>query len=252
MMKSIYGKMLLTALVSITFIALPAHAVTKRINCDEGDTIGQALATAKGNADRLEVIVSGTCNEQYVDVRRDHVWFTGEDGALINGSVRVFGAMDIRFYDMTISGAGNGLSVTGNSSVSGWNLVLAGNEGTGLVVRRSSAVMLADSQIIGTCIDIYDESCDDGAHVEAATLELRHTTISNSLNGIVAEAGARIILSDRRGDNSKVFNSSVVGIHVDFKSLVDLRGTTHLHDNRNHAMSNPGGGHFDSTWCVMH
>ena len=135
------------------------------------------------------------------------------------------------------------MSVTGNSNASGWNLVLAGNEDIGLIVRRGSAVMLADSQVIGTCADIYDESCDDGIYVDAATLELRHTTVSNALHGIVAVAGSRVILDDRRGDNSKLFENSFAGIQVDLKSLVDLRGTSHIHDNRTGAIHILAGSH---------
>lgn len=242
-MKSIFYTVRLIALMCILFAAAPAQAATKNVNCDEGQTIGHVLETAKGNADRLEIFVTGTCNEQYINLRRDHVWITGQDGALINGTVRVFGANDIRFYDIAISGSGDGLSVTGNSNVSGWNLVLAGNGGVSLIVRRGSAVMLADSQIIGTCADIYDESCNDGVNVDAATLELRHTTVSHALHGIVAFAGARVILDDRRGDNSKVFENSIAGIQVDLKSLVDLRGSSHIHDNRTGAMHILAGSH---------
>ena len=242
-MKSIFSAAVLIALMCVLFAAPPAQAATKNVNCDEGQTIGHAIETAKGNADRLEIFVTGTCNEQYINLRRDHVWITGQDGALINGTVRVFASIDIRFYDITISGSGNGLSVTGNSNASGWNLVLAGNEDIGLIVRRGSAVMLADSQVIGTCADIYDESCDDGIYVDAATLELRHTTVSNALHGIVAVAGSRVILDDRRGDNSKLFENSFAGIQVDLKSLVDLRGTSHIHDNRTGAIHILAGSH---------
>ena len=242
-MKSIFSAAVLIALMCVLFAAPPAQAATKNVNCDEGQTIGHAIETAKGNADRLEIFVTGTCNEESINLRRDHVWITGQDGALINGTVRVFASIDIRFYDITISGSGNGLSVTGNSSASGWNLVLAGNEDIGLIVRRGSAVMLADSQVIGTCADIYDESCDDGIYVDAATLELRHTTVSNALHGIVAVAGSRVILDDRRGDNSKLFENSFAGIQVDLKSLVDLRGTSHIHDNRTGAIHILAGSH---------
>ena len=242
-MKSIFSAAVLIALMCVLFAAPPAQAATKNVNCDEGQTIAHTLEAAKGNADRLEIFVTGTCNEQYINLRRDHVWITGQDGALINGTVRVFASIDIRFYDITISGSGNGLSVTGNSNASGWNLVLAGNEDIGLIVRRGSAVMLADSQVIGTCADIYDESCDDGIYVDAATLELRHTTVSNALHGIVAVAGSRVILDDRRGDNSKLFENSFAGIQVDLKSLVDLRGTSHIHDNRTGAIHILAGSH---------
>ena len=242
-MKSIFSAAVLIALICILFAALPVQAATKNVNCDKGQTIGHAIETAKGNADRLEIFVTGTCNEEFINLRRDHVWITGQDGALINGTVRVFASIDIRFYDITISGSGNGLSVTGNSNASGWNLVLASNEDIGLIVRRGSAVMLADSQVIGTCADIYDESCDDGIYVDAATLELRHTTVSNALHGIVAVAGARVILDDRRGDNSKLFENSFAGIQVDLKSLVDLRGSSHIHDNRTGAIHILAGSH---------
>ncbi len=235
-MKCIFAKVLLTALVSIPFAALPAHAATKYVNCDEGDTIGHALETAKGSADQLDIIVTGTCEEEPITIRRDRVWITGENGAVINGTVRVFGASGIRLTGITITGPGEGLVVAGNGQASGSNLTLIDNEGDNLNVRRNAVVRLVASQIIGDCVDIYDEECSDGAVVDASTLELWNTLVSNARYGIVAEAGARVILDDRRGDNSKVFDNSVVGIQVAFKSLVDLRGTSHIHGNRYHGI----------------
>ena len=52
-MKITLGRMLLTALVSITFLAFPAHAATRNVHCDEGQTINDALETAKGSAVRV-------------------------------------------------------------------------------------------------------------------------------------------------------------------------------------------------------
>lgn len=235
-MKSIYGKMLLTALVSITFAWLPAYAVTKNVHCDEGQTIGDALETAKGSGDVLEIFVTGRCNER-ITVGRDRVIIQGDGTAVINGGFRVFSKNSVLLSNLTITGPFPGLVTTGSSSVNVWNVVFDRNDSfANLVIRRNAAVWLRDSQIIGNCESIHDEDCADGAVVDASTLVLSRSSISNARYGIMADAGARVILDDRQGDNSKVFNNSVVGIQVTFKSLVDLRGTTHLHDNKYHAV----------------
>lgn len=240
-MKSIFSGVVLIALMSILFAAPPAQAATKKVNCDKGQTIGDVLETATGTADRLEIYVSGVCNERPI-IRRDHVWITGLDGAVINGTVRVFNAHDIRLFDITITGPGDGL-VTGQGDVSGFNLTLAYNEGAGLNLRRNSTGWLRDSHIIGSCENTEDVNCGDGAMVDASTLDLRHSLISNARHGIVAVAGSRVILDDRQGDNSKVFENSIAGIQVDLKSLVDLRGSSHIHDNRTGAMHILAGSH---------
>ena len=240
-MKSIFSGAVLIALMSIIFAAPPAQAATKNVNCDKGQTIGGVLETAKGSAGLLEIYVSGVCNERPI-IRRDHVWIYGVDGAVINGSVRVFNANDIRFFDITITGPGDGL-VAAQGDVSGFNLTLADNEGAGLYLRRNSTGWLRDSHIIGSCENTDDVSCSDGAVVDASTLDLRHSLISNALHGIVAVAGSRVILDDRLGDNSKVFENSIAGIQVDLKSLVDLRGSSHIHDNRTGAIHILAGSH---------
>jgi len=53
-MKSVFYTVTLIALMCILFAAPPAQAATKNVNCDEGQTIGHALETAKGNADRCK------------------------------------------------------------------------------------------------------------------------------------------------------------------------------------------------------
>lgn len=240
-MKSIFSGMVLIAVMSITFSAPSANAATKNVDCDKGETIGHVLETAKGTADLLEINVSGVCNERLI-IRRDHVWITGLDGAIINGTVGVFNAHNIRFFDITITGPGDGL-VAGQGDVSGFNLTLAYNEGAGLNLRRNSTGFFRDSHIIGSCENTEDVNCGDGAMVDASTLDLRHSLISNARHGIVAVAGSRVILDDRLGDNSKVFENSIAGIQVDLKSLVDLRGTSHIHDNRTGAMHILAGSH---------
>lgn len=235
-MKSIYGQMLLTALVSITFACLPAHAVTKKVNCDKGQTISDALETAKGTADQLEILVTGQCNER-ITIGRDLVSIQGDGTTVINGGFRVFSKNSIILENLTITGEFPGLVATGGASVNVWDIVFDRNDSfANLVIRRNAAVWLRNSQIIGDCESIHDEECADGAVVDASTLVLARSSISNARYGITTDAGARVILQDWRGDNSKVFDNSVVGIQVSFKSLVDLRDTTHLHDNKYHAV----------------
>ena len=235
-MKITSGRMLLTALVSITFVAFPAHAATKNVHCDEGQTISDALETAKGSGDVLEIFVSGQCNER-ITIGRDRVTIEGDGTAVINGGFRVFSKNNVTLTNLTITGPFPGLVTTGGASVSVRDVVFDGNDSfANMVLRRNASVWLRNSQIIGDCESIYDEECADGAVVEDSSLVLRRSSISNARYGITTDGGARVILDDLQGDNSKVFNNSVVGIQVAFMSLVDLRGTTHLHDNRYHAV----------------
>lgn len=242
-MKSIYGKLVLTALMSITVAWLPAHAVTKNVDCDKGQTISDALETAKGSADRLEILVTGQCDER-ITIGRDNVSIQGDGTTVINGGFRVFSKNSVLLWNLTITGPFPGLITSGSSSVNIWDVVFDRNESdANLVMRRNAAVWLRDSQIIGDCESTYDEWCADGADVDASTLVMSRSSISNARVGISAEAGARVLLQDRLGDNSKVFNNSAAGIRVAFKSLVDLRGTTHLHDNPHvaiHALQGSG------------
>ena len=280
-MKRILPRLLLTALVSIAFVALPVHAATKHVNCDEGMSISDALETAKGSADVLEIVVSGVCNE-VITIRRNRVTITGDPHAVINGRFRVFSANNVNFEHLTITGPGVGLVATGTAGVIAFDTTFAQNQITNVSVRRNATVWLRNSRIEGDCESVHDEDCADGARVDAGTLELWNTTVSGNRYGITADAGARVILDTRPGGVTEIIDNSVVGVQVAFNSVVDIRGDTTFYGNQHHAvyallgsgvriaapsvfidgnigcqdwisyLTNPGGGFFSSTSCFMH
>ncbi len=277
-MKTLCTKLLLATLIGLFYFAAPANAATKHVNCDRGQTISKAIETATGSADLLEITVSGECNET-VTIRRDRVWITGDPSAQINGTVRVFSSNNVRFFNLTISGAGSGLVVSGGQVFTD-GVHLVNNDRTGLAVRRYSHIWFRNGTIIGNCENIEDENCGDGASVDNSSLELANTSISGSRYGILAEAGAHVILATIGNGITEVKNNSVVGVQVALKSLVDLRGNTDFHGNRYHDLyalqdsavrisspqvdiagniycqdlwhsflTNPGGGNIGSYYC---
>lgn len=278
-MKSLCTKLLFATLIGVLYFAASASAATKRVNCDHNQTISNALETATGSADLLEITVSGQCNET-VTIRRDRVWITGDPFTQINGTVRVFSSNNVRFFDLTISGPGEGMVVSG-SQVSTNGVHLVNNDGTGLAVRRHSHIWFRNGMIIGNCENIEDADCDDGVSVENASLELLNTSISNSRYGIIADVGAHVVLVTNEDGITEIKNNSVAGVQVALNSLVDLIGDTNFYGNRHHSLyalqgsavrisspnvdvagnigcqdwqsflTNPGGGDYYSTSCPI-
>jgi pectin methylesterase-like acyl-CoA thioesterase len=66
-----------------------AGAMTRSVNCDQGQTIQAAVDTATTRADRLEIFVTGSCDED-VMIRREAVAIDGGGAARIIGRVTVF------------------------------------------------------------------------------------------------------------------------------------------------------------------
>lgn len=228
-------KLLVFALAGFLCFAAPVSAATKHVNCDAGHSLGRAIETARGSASFLEITVSGYCDES-VTIRRDDVSITGDPYAVINGTVRVFHSNNVSFSNVEITGPGDGLVVSGGGDVIANGVTIALNDGTGLVLRRSSQVWFRDGTIVGNCEAPDDESCSDGASVDGAALELTNVSIVNSRYGVIADTGARVILGTTGGAITEIAHNTVVGIQVSLHSVVDLRGNTQVHDNRYHGL----------------
>jgi len=250
-------RLLLASLVGFLLLASPANAATKYVKCDEGDSIGKAIESAKGSADRLEITVSGECHES-ITIRRDHVWITGESSPQINGTVRVFSSVDVRFNFLTISGPGAGLVVS-DSGVMTNGVNLAYNQFDGLNIRRRGHVWFRNGVIIGNCENFEDEDCSDGATVENGSLELVNASVYDSRYGISADVGSRVILNTTGMGITEIVNNSVVGVQVALHSVVDLRGNSMVFGNKYHGLfatqdsairiSNDGVAVFDNIGC---
>lgn len=234
-MRTLISKSALAALVALAMFTTTVHAATKFVNCDKGETISKALDSAGGNAALLEIMVSGECNET-VTIRRGSVWMYGNPIAVINGTVRVFNATNVRFFDLVITGPGDGLVASGGVDVWTDRVSLVGNEGTGLALRRNSNVHFRNGLIFGNCEYPEDEDCGDGVTVEDSMLTLHSSFIYNARYGIAADVGSRLILQSTGEDVTEIAFNTVVGVQVGLHSIVDIRGNTRIRDNRYHAI----------------
>jgi hypothetical protein len=234
-MKAMFSKLLLAVLVGFLLVATPANAGTKHVDCDAGDSLAKAIEAAKGSAGILEISVSGFCDETFA-IRRDWVWITGDPHATINGTVRVFSSSGVRFFNMNITGPGDGL-VLGGSEVFAIGLNLVFNDGNGLSMRRGSHAVLRDGVIVGTCQGPDDESCGNGVSLQSATLDLVDVSIFGARYGVDADVQSRLIIDTRGpGGLSEIAHNLAPGIQVALHSVVDLRGNTHIHDNQWHGV----------------
>jgi len=220
-MKPLVTKLLLAVVVGLGFFALPVFAATRHIDCDDGQTISKALETAKGSADGLEIFVSGTCSE-IVTIRRDDVTINGEPDAIIEGTVRVFSSSAVWFNNITITGPGDGLVVSGNADVRLSMVQIRDNGGHGLSLRRQATALLLDTMIVN--------NGEWGVFVEDSSLQAnRSEIVGNNSYGIFADLGSHIYLN-----NTEVANNGAPGTQVMLHSVIDLRSGTHFHDNQYH------------------
>lgn len=222
-MKSFFTKVLFTALASIGLFSMPAFAATQSVNCDSGQTISKALETAKGSADRLEILVSGTCREN-VTIRRNSVSLLGNPAAAIEGTVSVFSSSASWIENITLTGPGNGLLMSGNSDARLRWVQITGNEGHGLVMRRNATVHLVSSTIAG--------NAGFGVLLEDSMFQANDSAISdNGSYGIYADLGSQVMLV-----GTEVAYNGAPGVQVMLHSVIDLRSGTNFHDNQYHAL----------------
>jgi hypothetical protein len=220
-MKLLKRRVLFTVLIGLGLFAQPAMSATRHVDCDRGHTIGKALESATGSADRLEIFVSGTCIET-VTIRRDDVTISGEADAKIEGTVRVFSSSTVWFDNITISGPGDGLLVSGNADVRLSLVQVRDNEGHGLSLRRQATALVLDSTIFN--------NGGHGVFVEDSSLQAnRSQIVGNSSYGIFADLGSHIYLT-----NAEVANNGAPGAQVMLHSVIDLRSGTYFHDNLYH------------------
>jgi len=264
--------------VCLLFAAAPVNAQTKHVNCDNGESISDALNSAIGRAGQMDIYVSGDCTENVI-IRRSLVWIYGEPTAVIRGQVSVFSANGIRLNDLEITGPGRGLVVTGGADVIANNVTLSHNQEANLLLQRSGTVFFQNGAIIGDCEDTSDEDCADGVVMSASMLQVNNSTISNSRYGIIADNNSTMRLGF--SGTTRINDNSVVGVQAALHSNVELIGDIGFYGNQYHSLyllegsaarisspqvhvdgnigcqdpqsflANPGGGYVASTTCII-
>lgn len=154
-----------------------AAVVTTTVNCNEGQSIGEALKQG-GPFNPLVVIVQGTCTEN-VAITRDHLTFQG-DGGTVHGTITILGARGVVIRGLTVTGSGAGVDGTGNAAFAVEDSILDRNDTDGIVVRNGAHATIERNTITNNGQAALPDSGRGILVVRGATAEIRGNTIEDN------------------------------------------------------------------------
>lgn len=192
--------------------AVSARAdVTHKVDCDKGQSLGQALSRSEGYAGFVQIILSGRCEES-VTIPRDRLRITGEEGATIVGQVRSFGVSNnVTLEFLTITGPGNGLFASGGR-VRLLDCIVVENTGIGVRVNDGGVVVIRDSYIA--------ENAGSGILLESAHVDVgRSTVFGNGGDGIWAN-----YMGNVRVWETEILGNDQIGVSLNLHSAMDISG----------------------------
>jgi hypothetical protein len=245
-MKKLCLKIAVAMIASIGLFATSASAANRTVNCDEGQSIQDALDKGKGSAAELYIDVSGSC-EEVVIIKRDDVTIDGGGTAIVIGAIFVDGGNRIIVREITITGPGPGpiagavggnlklikVAITGNPDLGGLAADSAyvgiskstiENNGNGVLARQGSSVFIRESSISGNeDYGIILKSNSTGTVVSNSTISGNHIGI-----GVFENSSVYV-------DDSDIVNNYNTGIETDNGVSVDV-------DNNSTIGSNAEGG----------
>jgi hypothetical protein len=205
-------KVFLFTIIGSSFVVSQADAVDRKVDCDKGQTITKALATAEGTAESIAIFVSGTCDE-FVRTGRDRVRIESEDGATLIGQITVFGPSNVTIRNLTITGPGNGLRVFG-ARMRLFNVNLLQNEQNGILADDGAVIGFQDGQIT-------DNNGDFGVLLGNSDAQISNAVISgHRQDGVAATMNSSLTIVD------STVSGNAVGINMSRNSSLDLIGTT--------------------------
>lgn len=206
----------LTALAA-TFLVLAfstAFAGPRVVNCDEGDSLEDAILSGQGSAKELEITLIGTCYESFA-ISRDRVVITGDGNPMIFGQIRIIDAGPVVLRNLTISGPGHGVDLI-DGRVRLVESHLVGNDGFGIRARHGSVVTMRDGTIAGN-------NGTFGVYAENAALQLFRTDVTeNAETGIRIQDNSRL----RMNGGSVKDHHSGSGVDAVMGSALLFEGTT--------------------------
>jgi hypothetical protein len=196
--------------IGSSMLVSQAGAVDRKVDCDKGQTITKALASAEGTAESLAIFVTGTC-EEFVRIGRDRVRIESEDGATLIGEITIFGPSNVALRNLTITGPGNGLRVFG-ARMRTFNLHLLQNDDNGILADDGAVINFRDGQIA-------DNNGDFGVLLNNSYAQISSSIISgHRQDGVAVTKNSSLTIAD-----STVFGNAV-GISVSRSSSLELIG----------------------------
>lgn len=216
-MNRLYFTALLSGLLLLAGMGIAQAELSRKVNCDAGQSLAKALQASDGYGGTLNITVRGTCEESFT-IDRERVSIVGENGATIIGRVAVFGPANITLQNLTITGPNGGVVVrAGRTRIVGCTIYE--NEGVGVLARDGAWVLVRDS-------DVFDNS-ELGILADNAQVEVN--------NGRIAGNGEVGIRADRQGSivlqGTATVEDNPGGIELWLHSTLDLTGQSQVRDN---------------------
>lgn len=230
----------LLAAAALVFAFGQALAGERVVNCDEGDSLQQAIDAGAGSAKDVEIFVTGVCVGDLF-INKDRVFINGDGSTVIDGQVRVRGADNLAFRDLTITGSGYGI-VASVARIFMNNVHLVGNEGYGLALRDGGMIRLSNGSVmynhggIGLLIenghgllDNVEVSGNDGTGI-AVNVNGNLTMSGGSVNYHWNAAGITANLSSSVELEGVSVRNNLMGMSVSMGSAAVINNST-FHDN---------------------
>jgi hypothetical protein len=189
-----------------------AFAEERTVNCDEGESLQQAIDAGAGSAKDVAIFVTGTCVENLL-ITRDRLTISGDGNTVIDGRVSVRGADNLFIQNLTITGFGDGISAS-FARIRLINVHLVGNDGYGLALRHGGYVLMRDGAIA-------HNQGDSGLLVRNGLCNLSNVEVfENNFDGIFVDENGSLTMTGGRVD----FHGNGTGIKLNLSSSLQLDG----------------------------
>ena len=207
----------LSALMLLGSIDTAQADLTRKVNCDAGQTIQQALDASEGPGGELVIIVRGTC--EGAQITRDNITIQGEAGATIVGRLIVFGPARVTLRNLAITGPEDGLVVRGGRARV-IDCQIFENEGIGVAVRDGAMVALSG------VTDVSDNLLS-GILVDNSDVRIAGRVAGNGEDGVRVDRQGNVVLQG----SAVVEGNHQSGIQLRLHSTLDLTEQSQVLDN---------------------
>ncbi len=211
-MKISLSRLLAAGAACLTLSAAGALANPYVVNCDEGDSLRDALGKAAGSAKLIEINLYGTCYED-VTFNRDDLRIYGDGNTTIVGTARFFSTKSVWFEDVNFTGPGDGLRIV-DGRIRLIRSHISGNTGSGIFVTQNGTVNLLDCFV--------EHNGVAGIVLNSASTRIRNTQVTNNgADGILVTNNAALNF-DGGGIN---YHENGFGIRAENSSSINLSDT---------------------------
>lgn len=205
---------LVLAAAALLFTFGQAFAGQRVVNCNDGDSLQEAIDAGEGSAKDVDIFVTGVCVGDLF-VNKDRISIRGDGSTVIDGQMRVRGADNLGLRDLTITGSGDGI-VASVARIFMNNVHLVGNDGNGLALRHGGSIFMRNGSVMHNHGGI-------GLLIENGHGDLSNVEVSNNdVDGIVVNVNGNLTMVG----GSVNLHEQGTGITVNLSGSVELEGVS--------------------------